>query len=153
VAKVPAATAIALAVLVIVGIASAPALLKLDLPTAGPIAMCPRGAAAPRGPTALFRDQVARYLSNKWRHDMYGWGSASLGIVGWIAMAVVMVLFWGGAVAVVVVLLRRSRSDYGLPGFRPSHHEAERILHERFARGEIDETEYLARRAALRRPE
>lgn len=84
---------------------------------------------------------------------MYGWGSASLGIVGWIAMAVVMVLFWGGAVAVVVVLLRRSHSDYGLPGFRPSHHEAERILHERFARGEIDETEYLARRAALRRPE
>ena len=45
VAKVPAATAIALAVLVIVGTASAPALLKLDLPTAGPIAMCPRGSA------------------------------------------------------------------------------------------------------------
>ncbi|WP_370543700.1 hypothetical protein [Glaciihabitans sp. INWT7] len=26
-------------------------------------------------------------------------------------------------------------------------------MHERFARGEIDETEYLARRSALRRPE
>jgi putative membrane protein len=84
---------------------------------------------------------------------MYGWGSDGTGAVGWIAMAVVMVLFWGGVVTVVVVLLRRSHSDHGLPGLRPPHHEAERILHERFARGEIDETEYLARRAALRRPE
>lgn len=83
---------------------------------------------------------------------MYGWGGGS-GMVGWIAMAVLMVLFWGGVVTVVVVLLRRSHSGYGLPGLRPSHHEAERILHERFARGDIDETEYLARRAALRRPE
>jgi putative membrane protein len=84
---------------------------------------------------------------------MYGWNGDSSGIVGWIGMAVLMVLFWGGVVTVVVVLLRRSHSDQGMPGLRPSHHEAERIVHERFARGEIDETEYIARRAALRRPE
>ncbi len=84
---------------------------------------------------------------------MYGWGGESWGIVGWIAMAVLMVLFWGGIVTVIVVLLRRPHSDQGTPGVRPSHDEAERILHVRFARGEIDETEYLARRAALRRPE
>jgi len=84
---------------------------------------------------------------------MYGWGSGGLGVVGWIAMAVLMVLFWGGVVTVVIVLLRRPHTDSGLPGLRPERHEAERILHERFARGEIDETEYLARRAVLRRPE
>ena len=84
---------------------------------------------------------------------MYGWGGDSLGITGWIGMAVLMVLFWGGVVAVLVVLLRRPHAGQGAPGLRPSHHEAERILNERFARGEIDETEYLARRAALRRPE
>jgi putative membrane protein len=84
---------------------------------------------------------------------MYGWNGDSSGIAGWIGMAVLMVLFWGGVVTVVVVLLRHQHSDHGLPGMRPSHHEAERILHERFARGEIDETEYVARRAALRRPE
>ncbi|MEO6827727.1 MAG: SHOCT domain-containing protein [Microbacteriaceae bacterium] len=83
----------------------------------------------------------------------YGWGGDSWGIAGWIAMAVLMILFWGGVVTVIVVLLRRSHSDQGMTGMRPSHHDAERILNERFARGEIDETEYLARRGALRRPE
>jgi putative membrane protein len=84
---------------------------------------------------------------------MYGYGGDGWGMGGWIAMAVLMVVFWGGVVAVIIVLLRRSHTDSGAIGMRPSHHEAERILHERFARGEVDETEYLARRSALRRPE
>ena len=84
---------------------------------------------------------------------MYGYGGDSWGMTGWIAMAVLMVLFWGGVVAVLVVLLRRPHPGQGTPDMRPSHYEAERILHERFARGEIDESEYLARHAALRRPE
>ncbi|TDW29762.1 SHOCT domain-containing protein [Cryobacterium psychrophilum] len=85
---------------------------------------------------------------------MYGWGGDSWGMGGWIVMAVLMVLFWGGVITlVIVVLLRRPRSDQGTTALRPSHHDAERILNERFARGEIDETEYLARRTALRRPE
>jgi len=84
---------------------------------------------------------------------MYGFGGDGWGIAGWIAMAVLMLLFWGGVVTVVIVLLRRPHSGEGATVVRPSHHEAELILHERFARGEIDETEYLARRTALRRPE
>lgn len=84
---------------------------------------------------------------------MYGWGGDSWGIAGVITMALLMILFWGGVVTVILLLVRRSRSDQATTGVHPSHHEAERILNERFARGEIDETEYLARRAALRRPE
>jgi putative membrane protein len=84
---------------------------------------------------------------------MYGWGGDSWGIAGWIAMAVLMVLFWGSVVTVIVVLIRRPHHDGGAIGANPTHHDAERILNERFARGEIDETEYLARRTALRRTE
>ncbi|MBT1003886.1 SHOCT domain-containing protein [Paenarthrobacter sp. DKR-5] len=80
---------------------------------------------------------------------MYGWGG-NWGLGGWIAMAVMMLLFWGGVVTVVVLLLRGARP--GGPGFGGSPHgDAERILSERFARGEIDETELRARREALRR--
>jgi len=84
---------------------------------------------------------------------MYGWGSDGWVIAGWIAMGLLMILFWGGVVTVVVVLLRRTHSDHEIWSVRPSHLDAEHILNERFARGEIDETEYLARRTALRRPE
>lgn len=72
---------------------------------------------------------------------------------GWIVMGSLMVLFWAGVITVIVVLLRRPHSGQGTPDMRPSHHKAERILNERFARGEIDETEYSARHDALPRPE
>lgn len=88
---------------------------------------------------------------------MYGW-DGGWGIGGWIAMGLLMLIFWGGVITVVVLLIRRAGASgphapgphaagpYGAP-----HEEAERILNERFARGEIDETELTARRAALRR--
>ncbi|TFD82522.1 SHOCT domain-containing protein [Cryobacterium fucosi] len=84
---------------------------------------------------------------------MYGWYGGDWGIGAWIAMALMMLVFWGGVVTVVVLLLRRTHTSEGSNLLRPSHHDAERILNERFARGEIDEEEYSTRRAALRRPE
>jgi putative membrane protein len=81
---------------------------------------------------------------------MYGYGD-QWGTVGWIVMAVLMLLFWGGVVAVVLTLFRR-RPTGDASSIR-RHEDAERILSERFARGEIDEEEFTARRAALRRPE
>lgn len=81
---------------------------------------------------------------------MYGWGGDTWGIVGWITMGLLMLLFWGVVVAVIIVLLRHAPSGQGTMVTRPAHEDAELILNERFARGEIDEPEYLARRSALR---
>lgn len=82
---------------------------------------------------------------------MYGWYDGNWGIGAWILMAVVMVLFWGGLAAVVLFILRRPVTAHGSAWLRPAHHDAEKVLSERFARGEIDEDEFTARRAALRR--
>jgi len=83
---------------------------------------------------------------------MYGGYGGNWGIGAWLAMALMMLVFWGGVVTIVVLLLQRTHTKEAPNSVRPPHHDAERILNERFARGEIDEDEYTARRAALRRP-
>ncbi len=84
---------------------------------------------------------------------MYGWGENGWGVGAWMAMGLMMLVFLGGAAVIVVLLLRRNSPPEKSGPARPAHYEAERILHERFARGEIDETEYTARRSALLRHE
>ena len=64
-----------------------------------------------------------------------GWGSGD-----WIAMVMMMVVFWGVVVALVVWAVRT---------LRPAQHGPERVLADRFARGEIDDDEYRRRRDAL----
>lgn len=83
---------------------------------------------------------------------MHGWYGTGWG--GWLLMTVMFVLFWSvvvGLAVYAVYLARRPGAPRHPELDRPTHHEAERILAERFARGEIDEEEFLARRAALRR--
>lgn len=82
---------------------------------------------------------------------MMYWYSGDWGAWAWIVMAVVMVLFWGGVAVLVVQLVRSRTALQGTLAARPPHHDAEQVLNERFARGEIDEDEFAARRAALRR--
>ncbi|MFL6126740.1 SHOCT domain-containing protein [Actinophytocola sp.] len=71
-------------------------------------------------------------------HGMSGWG--------YVFMATATIVFWGLVIAAVVVLARyltrapRTSADTG----------PERILAERFARGEIDEQEYRSRLTTLR---
>ncbi len=75
-------------------------------------------------------------------HDMFGWGYP-FGLIG-------MALFWAAVIVGIVALVRyagRSRHQAGGPPPAPS---AEQLLAERFARGEIDEDEYLRRLATLR---
>lgn len=82
---------------------------------------------------------------------MYGWYDG-WGIGSWIVMGLMMLLFWGGIIALVMLLIRRGGTA-GPGGAAEPHRDAERILNERFARGEIDEAEFTARRTALRRHE
>lgn len=61
---------------------------------------------------------------------------------GWWWMAIAMVLFWGAVALVVVLLVRRPTSS--------TRRDAQDVLDERYARGEIDAEEYRTRREALR---
>lgn len=60
-----------------------------------------------------------------------------------LSMMLGMVAFWGLVAWVVVSLVRRPS------GVLSNSRDAEVILAERFARGEIDEDEYRTRRALL----
>lgn len=74
---------------------------------------------------------------------MWGWHNEP---GAWIWMALMMVLFWGGLAAAIMLVLR------GLsPGGRGGTGEARSILENRYARGEIDEDEYRRRREVLDR--
>lgn len=71
---------------------------------------------------------------------------------GWayILMAVGMVLFWGLVIGGVIALFRQpERRDRVAGGMVPAHRTAQQLLAERFARGEIDESEFTGRLAAL----
>lgn len=78
----------------------------------------------------------------QWGHmhwgDMSGWGWA-----GWLVPSLTMLIFFGGLAALIIFLTRR-------PADR-SPDTAERILAERFARGDIDEDEFRQRQQALHR--
>jgi putative membrane protein len=68
---------------------------------------------------------------------MSGWG--------WFAMSLSAVVFWGLVITAIVLLVRYLHA--GSPSQPPE--TPEQILAERFARGDIDESEYRDRLAAL----
>lgn len=70
------------------------------------------------------------------------WWGGDWSWAAWLAMTVTMLGFWALVVWVIVSLVR------GVGGERRS--DADAILAERFARGEIDEEEFLRRRDLIR---
>ena len=70
-----------------------------------------------------------------WTGHMDGW---------WWLMAPLMVAFWALVIWGVVVLMRRNRTAAS------GSEDAEALLAERLARGEIDEEEYRRQRALIR---
>jgi len=72
---------------------------------------------------------------------MHGWGW-----FGALVMTGVLLLIVAGAVALALALARPGRQSS--PPDRYGS-EADRLLDERFARGEIDEADYMRRRALL----
>ena len=79
---------------------------------------------------------------------MMGWYDGGAGWGGWVLMTLTMLVFWTLVVVGGVALYRSLRQDD-----RRSPTDggsAERLLDERFARGEIDAEEYRQRRDLLR---
>lgn len=78
---------------------------------------------------------------------MMGWYRDGPGWFGWVAMTLMMVVFWGLLVVGAIALYRSAnRDDRRTDDGRA---DAERLLDERFARGEIDAEDYTARRELL----
>jgi len=79
-----------------------------------------------------------------WWNGGAGWG-------GWLVMVLTMLAFWGLLLVAAVAIWRAGDrgagrgADSSSPSATP-----ERLLDERFARGEVDEEEYLRRREVLR---
>lgn len=76
-----------------------------------------------------------------WTYGM-GWG-------GWLLMSLVTAAFWALVVVGIVALFRGGRSSTP-PARRLGDDEAQHVLDERFARGDIDAEEYRRRQQVLR---
>lgn len=74
-------------------------------------------------------------------HDMSGWGYAWMGVG--------MLVFWALLIVGIALTVRFAVSGRDSSGRNESPSPQE-LLAQRFARGEIDETEYANRLAALR---
>ncbi|GAA2145509.1 SHOCT domain-containing protein [Nocardioides koreensis] len=81
---------------------------------------------------------------------MMGWDYGTPGWGGWLVMTVIMLVFWGGVIFALVAMFRGFGSGGSWGGPTGESRNPLQILDERFARGEIDEQEYDARREALR---
>jgi len=90
--------------------------------------------------SVVFADQQGGYHG----HPM--WGS---GWHGWFMGPFMMMLFLAVAVALVVFFVRKTGTGDGRPANDPSRRSPLDILKERFARGEIDQTEFEERRKVL----
>jgi putative membrane protein len=77
-----------------------------------------------------------------WNGNIGGWG--------YVLMGTSFVLFWGAVIAAVVLLTRAVGPGHRGHNPSPGPGYAEDLLAERFARGEIDGTEYTARLNVLR---
>ncbi len=77
------------------------------------------------------------------------WSGNDIGGWGYALMAIGMVLFWGAVITGIVLLVRSgSQNPFRRVGTPPPD-TAEDVLSGRFARGEIDESEYRSRIGVL----
>jgi putative membrane protein len=79
---------------------------------------------------------------------MMGWYGDGPGWAGWVVMTMFMLAFWALVVFGGIAVFRSASRVEQRPG--DGRDEAERLLDERFARGEIDAEDYQQRRDLLR---
>ena len=80
---------------------------------------------------------------------MMGW-NGGWGVGGWLVMSLMMIVVFGLPIALVVWAVWSS-SHRDQPTVKaPPQPDADQVLAERYARGEIDETEFSHRREILR---
>lgn len=79
---------------------------------------------------------------------MMWWSGSGWGVGNWMMMGLMMVFFWGAVIALTLWVIRRNRSAVGAGG-PTSQGRADRELAERFARGEIDEAQFVRTRSVL----
>jgi putative membrane protein len=88
---------------------------------------------------------------------MYGSDGPDWGWSTWLGMGLMMAVLTAMVVAAVVLVVRATTGPRNAttsppprtPRDTPGESEAQRVLDERFARGDIDEGEYVARRDLL----
>ena len=81
---------------------------------------------------------------------MMWWYGSGMGAWGYALMAISMVLFWGVLIVIVVALIRYFGRGGQQEAGQTEPSSPERLLAERFARGEINDEEYQSRLASLR---
>jgi len=81
---------------------------------------------------------------------MYYWNHRGMNGWGWFVASISTILFWVLLILLIVFLVRTMNRSPGRPHNAPGRLPPERVLAERFARGEIDEDEYRRRLAVLR---
>ncbi len=79
---------------------------------------------------------------------MMGWYDGGVGWAGWILMTLMMLAFWALLIFGGLAVFRSLRRDDNRSS--DGRADAERLLDERFARGEIDADDYRERRELLR---
>lgn len=84
-----------------------------------------------------------------WGGNGWMWGHGWLG--GWLMTALLLTVFFAVVITGIVVAMRYLRPDGSGAATRPTTTAAaEDVLAHRFARGEIDETEFRQRITALK---
>ncbi|VXC22206.1 conserved hypothetical protein [Arthrobacter sp. 9AX] len=81
---------------------------------------------------------------------MHSW-DGDMGVWGYTMMSISMLVVWGAIIAGIILLARSLRTPNQQNQQFPSPRTAEDLLAERFAREEIDATEYQDRLNVLRR--
>ena len=83
---------------------------------------------------------------------MMWWSDGGWGAGAWVAMSLMMLVFWGLLAVAVYWIVRSARSQPNRVMPASPTATADQLLAERFARGEIDADEYAQRRAVLHGP-